>query len=398
LGPVVVLLLLAAASAADAAELRVVRSRHYTLHSDLEIPLLVDVGRRMDAMYEEYSRRLSDFELRDDKRPLDAFLFTYKEDYAVFTGGRHQNTGGVFLPGKNQLAAFLGGQRDTLRRTLQHEAFHQFAYKALGQNMPIWLNEGMAQLFEEAIYTGEAFMMGQVPPRRVRQLQNDVEKNRLSPMRTLMGLSPEQWATNLARDQSAGTTQYNQAWAIVHYMAYGDQGRNGVKLVALLRDLGNRKNPKIAFADAYGSDLETFSAAFMNHAMTIQATAEATLLDHHDVLADLLAQLGDKGKRFNNVADFRKHVDAAKYRLQYTRGDVTWVANVAEYFRDGTGQPFPREYLYLEVREGAPLPDLVFRHPEYRIGARARFYTYEGKIEHEVIAEPGNGRLTAAGQ
>src|SRR4051794_41035506 len=94
------LLLVLLVGDAGAADLRVVRSRHYTIHSDLEIPLLVDVGRRMDAMYDEYMRRLSDFELRDDKRPMDAFLFTYKEDYAIFTGGRHQNTGGVFLPGK----------------------------------------------------------------------------------------------------------------------------------------------------------------------------------------------------------------------------------------------------------------------------------------------------------
>jgi len=32
----------------------------------------------------------------------------------------------------DQLVAYLEGQRDTLRRTLQHEAFHQFAYKATG--------------------------------------------------------------------------------------------------------------------------------------------------------------------------------------------------------------------------------------------------------------------------
>ena len=47
--------------------------------------------------------------------------------------------GGMFLPGRNLLAAFLEGQgRQQLRRTLQHEAFHQFAYNAISPDLPIW--------------------------------------------------------------------------------------------------------------------------------------------------------------------------------------------------------------------------------------------------------------------
>src|SRR5205085_11749385 len=131
-------------------ELRQVQSTYCLIHSDLGNELIYDLGMRMDAMYAEYSRRMSDFDLREDRKPLDVYLFGGKGDYLRFTNSRYLHTGGVFMPGKNQLAAFLEGQRDTLRRTLQHEAFHQFAYKAMGNNLPIWLNEGMAQLFEEA--------------------------------------------------------------------------------------------------------------------------------------------------------------------------------------------------------------------------------------------------------
>src|SRR6266567_889582 len=154
-------------------ELRTVQSKYYLLHSDLDDALLYDLGTRMDAMYAEYSRRLSDFDLKEDRKPLDAYLFAKKGDYTTFTDSRYLHTGGIFMAGKNQLAAYLEGQRDTLRRTLQHEAFHQFAYKAIGANIPIWLNEGMAQLFEEAIWTGDGFLMNQVPPRRIRQLESD---------------------------------------------------------------------------------------------------------------------------------------------------------------------------------------------------------------------------------
>ena len=61
-----------------------------------------------------------------------------------------KNTGGVFMSGRNLLASFLGDLgRDSLRRTLQHEAFHQFAHTVISPDTPVWLNEGLAQVFEE---------------------------------------------------------------------------------------------------------------------------------------------------------------------------------------------------------------------------------------------------------
>lgn len=376
-------------------ELGRVKTKYYLIHSDLDDALIADLGTRMDAMYAEYSRRMSDFDLRADQKPLDVYLFNYKKDYTDFTGAKYLNTGGVFIAGKNQLAAYLEGQRDTLRRTLQHEAFHQFAYKAIGTNLPIWLNEGMAQLFEEAIWTGEGFLMNQVPPRRIRQLQNDVRNNKLLPMKMLITLSPEKWAAHLSADAALGSTQYNQTWAMVHYMAYGDGGRNGAKLVSLLKALGKGQDADDAFRESFGQNLESFRAGFENHALALEPTAEAGLIDRHEVLADLLGQLNDRGKKFNTVLEYRKMVEVMRYRLRYTRGQVTWTAEPASYFRDAAGVAFGADQLYFDFRASAPLPDLVFHHPSSRIGLRARFYKDGEKIGHEVLVEGARGTSTA---
>src|SRR4051794_14487465 len=66
-----------------------VQSKYYLIHSDLDDALVLDLGRRMDAMYDEYSRRMSDFELRPDAKPLDVYLFNKKADYADFTQNRY---------------------------------------------------------------------------------------------------------------------------------------------------------------------------------------------------------------------------------------------------------------------------------------------------------------------
>src|SRR5258706_3612538 len=376
-------------------ELRAVQSKYYLLHSDLDDDLLYDLGTRMDAMYAEYSRRLSDFDLKESQKPLDAFLSAKKNDYTVFTTSRYLHTGGIFIAGKNQLASYLEGQRDTLRRTLQHEAFHQFAYKAIGANIPIWLNEGMAQLFEEAIWTGDAFLMNQVPPRRIRQLQSDIENNNLLSLKILINMSPEKWSDNLAGDPAVGSTQYNQAWAIVHYMAYGDGGKNGARLVTLLKALSKGQEPETAFRDSFGGNLHPFRARFENYALALQPTAEAALIDRHDVLADLCGQLSTQGKNFPTVLEFRKAVEVMKYRLRYTRGEVSWTAEPATYFRDSAGVAFTADQLYFEPRKSAPLPDLVFNHPASRIALRGRFFKNGEKIEHEVLVEPAHASATA---
>ncbi len=160
-------------------------TNHYRIRTDVDPGLAADLGHRMDVMFEEYSRRLVDFSPSDSDRLFNVYVFEHRDEYLDYTHHLFPNTGGIFIAGRS-LAAFLEGQGpDQLRRTLQHEAFHQFAYSAIGKNLPVWLNEGLAQVFEEGIYDGRVFRIGQVPPRRVRQLQYDVDHNKLIDFQTL---------------------------------------------------------------------------------------------------------------------------------------------------------------------------------------------------------------------
>src|SRR5947207_3938805 len=186
-------LLLAFAPSA-AAQMRQKEIGHYIVHTDVDSELARDLARRLDAMYEEYARRLVEFAPpHPDQQKFEVYIFAKRADYLKFTDNRFPNTGGIFMSERNTLAAMLEGQgRDALRRTLQHEAFHQFAYSAIGPNLPVWLNEGLAQIFEEGIYDGRDFRIGQIPPRRVRQLQSDIEQRQLFEFRSFMALSDKQ--------------------------------------------------------------------------------------------------------------------------------------------------------------------------------------------------------------
>ncbi|MCC6423495.1 MAG: DUF1570 domain-containing protein [Phycisphaerales bacterium] len=367
--------------------------RHYLIHSALDKPLSLELASRLDAMYEEYDRRLAEFLQNQPRQKLEVYLFQNREDYQAFTGITHENSGGVFIPSRRLLAAYLNNQgRDALRRTLQHEAFHQFADQTLGPNLPAWLNEGLAQVFEEGLWTGRGFLIGQIPPRRIRQLQSDIAAGRLIDFEQFMALTPRQWTQNLA-DRERATTQYNQAWAMTQMLIYATDTTGKPlyrpRLIEMLRILHSGTDGTEAFAQAFSRNYKGFQDRLVEYARTLQPTPEARWIERQNVMADLLVELYARGKSFTDIESFRQAVAEGRYRMNYAKGDVQWSSDedALGYFADDQGRRFSRHDLYFSNRVGAPIADLVCRRSD-TVRLRTRFALNNGQIEHETELEP----------
>jgi hypothetical protein len=384
-------LALLAAARVEAGQLRTLRSAHYLVHTDLEQSLAEELAKRLDAMHDEYARRLVDFTVPHPDAKFEVYLFARRDDFMRLTQNRYPNAGGVFMAGRNLLAGYLEGQgRDGMRRIIQHEAFHQFAFTAISRDLPIWLNEGMAQYFEEGIWTGTHFTFGQVPPRRLRQLQHDRTKKQLMPFRTMLAMTEKEWEKGLISDAARGATQYNQAWAMTHFLVHGANGgdRYRPRLIDMLKRIHAGTPAPDAFTEAFSRNVEGFQARFEEFAAALAATPEATLIERQGVLADLLTESARLGRRYDHVAAFREDVIATGARMRYTKGQIRWETSpdVRVYFADLENRPFEPNELYFDRRGTSPLPDLVCRGT----GAtrlRTRFYTVGDRIEHEVLCE-----------
>ena len=127
-------------------------------------------------MYEQYVSAMSQFKPAADAPALPVYLFAKRARYMAFTHyvlwSKHRRNvlrqrASLPSPPSSKARAATPSAR-----TLQHEAFSpvRLLSPSWCKNLPIWLNEGLAQLFEEGIWTGKSFMMGQIPPRRIRQL------------------------------------------------------------------------------------------------------------------------------------------------------------------------------------------------------------------------------------
>lgn len=392
----IILLLLLICTTGSAAELRTLRSVHYLVHTDLERSLAEDLANRLDAMHNEYAQRLVGFGAVDASEKFEVYLFARRDDYMRLTGNRFPNTGGIFMPRRNLLAAYLEDQGcDGLRRSIQHEAFHQFAFAAIGPNVPTWLNEGMAQYFEEGIWIGTNFTFGHVPPRRLRQLQHDVKQKQIVPFATMLATTDDEWQSTLTTNADRGATQYNQSWAMTHFLVHGANGnvRYRPRLIHMLKRIHAGRSAPEAFAEAFSSNVAGFQSRFEEFAAALQATPLATMIERQTVLADLLIESARAGRRFSDVRAFREDVIATNAQLRYAKGQLRWQTSpdARVYFADLDNRLFEPNELYFDYRGTSPLPDLVCRGTGTgeRTRLRTRFHDAGGgRIEHEVLCEP----------
>lgn len=373
------------------AQMRVGDTKNYRLRTDIDPRLADDLAWRMDALFAEYRTRLINFSPPGSSR-FDVYVFNKKDDYTKLTDGKFPNSGGVFIGSRNLLAAYFEGQgRDQLRRTLQHEAFHQFAHSAISPKLPPWVNEGLAQVFEEGLWVGKRIMIGQIPPRRTRQLTHDLRDGRFVPFRDFISLTEEEWNRTF-KDAPTASAQYNQAWAMCHFLVFATddsgQPRYRQRFLGMLNAIHKGASGERAFVDNFSNNIDGFEDRFMEFTRQLQPTREATYIEYQGILADMVILLAQENRRFDEVDSLRTFLTSEGTRLRYVKGSMQWSTNTdpAAYFRDASGRLMTREQFRFVPRAGAPFPDIVCK-PADNLTLRTLFHDGPGKVDHETLVE-----------
>ena len=118
---------------------------YYFMHTDLSGEAALEAAARMTKMAEEYHARTRDFS-GDIREKLDFYLFKNPDDYMA-AGGKPGSAG--FFAGDRLLAIASNDIDGETWHVVQHEGFHQFAHAVIGGELPIWVNEGLADYFGE---------------------------------------------------------------------------------------------------------------------------------------------------------------------------------------------------------------------------------------------------------
>ena len=261
---VVIAVLTGPAGAGDGDALRF-SSRFYDITTDLERDDAATVAEHMDAVHAEYARRFSGFGKRNGEA-LRLWVFRDRDGYTEFLASHGidgTGSGGMFFrrSSASGLVSYLEDRpMDSMLETLRHEGMHQFTYQRIGDDLPVWLNEGMAEWFGYALRTRTGFAMGLADPRAVARLKAAAETERLLPFADLLRMPHATWNERVRTGE--GSVQYDQAWSVVQFLVYAERGRYEGMLMTLLRQLWSGVDAERAIAQTFGTDLGPMEAAW----------------------------------------------------------------------------------------------------------------------------------------
>lgn len=223
-------------------------TRYYMLYTDLDDEAVREIKHRIDFMAEAYNERLQGVGTGAVTRRLPFYLFSRAEDY--LRAGGAVGTAGVFMRAANGDAKLMAiapkGDPEFSWHVIQHEGFHQFVDAVIGGDVPVWVNEGLAEYFGHARFTGDGYITGVIPGERLRRLKLLLQQESIRPLEVMMQILPRDWNAELS------ILNYDQAWSMVHFLAHGDNGRYAAPFTSFLRDVSSGKRREQAWKDNFG--------------------------------------------------------------------------------------------------------------------------------------------------
>jgi hypothetical protein len=334
-------------------KLTVYRSKHYRIFTNLSQRETVPYGRHMDALFEQYDKRFSGLgDKQIERMPL--YLFETEQQYNRFLQEHDidaTHSGGMFFV-THQLQGLATWTNSRSRRktfeVLQHEGFHQFAWHAIGPNLPVWLNEGLAQYFEHAVLDEDGRMsLGLTSRARIERVQAAIERGDALPTITLMRITGKQWANVLRNNPDRANLLYAQSWSLAYFLIHSSEGEHQPKLLDYLKRLAKGDRPDDALLMAFGKDgLTPLAEKWRTFALSQQTDEITEASERLAFLGTGLRILAEQGVAMpEDLDELKDTLQEFGFKLRRSEMGVTrsFSANQApmfRYSRDGSERAF----------------------------------------------------------
>jgi len=275
----------------------------YLIHTNLTSTETRLYGRHMDAVFAEYQRRFEHLG-GGGGETMPLYLFRTQQQFVGFLGShgiRAQNTSGMFFvqPSVRGLATWTQGK--SLSKTfavLQHEGFHQFAHVYFGHGLPVWLNEGIAQYFEDGVFAKGKMELGIANGRRIETVRWALKNGKQIDFDDLLNMTDEQWKQRVVSGHESGSLLYAQSWSIVFFLIHGEKGRYKKAFEDYLRQVADGVRNDDAFRSAFRtSDTAPFRRRWVKFAMQVKPDALNTALRRMEFLGEGLRLLHERRTR-----------------------------------------------------------------------------------------------------
>jgi tetratricopeptide (TPR) repeat protein len=246
---------------------RSVRTNHLFVIGNADPENLRRVAVWLEYFHGAFARLVSR-NVIDSSTPTTVIVFRDDASFTPFKPlyqGRPTAVSGYFLPGDdvNYIALSLDPRGDPYGT-----AFHEYVHLHVKDNIPgapLWLNEGLAELYESLQFSGSDALLG-APNHNFIYLR----QGELLPLKTLFSIGTDSPHYN---EQDKAGIFYGESWALVHYLMLGDRARQD-QFRQFLQRVGRGDDAAKAIEGAYGITIDTLEEELRSYIRRGNITAQ----------------------------------------------------------------------------------------------------------------------------
>jgi len=161
---------------------------------------------------------------------------------------------GYFLPtsDKNYILIRLDAEQQHPYATVYHEYTH-LQFRSAGEWMPIWLNEGMAEFFQNTDVQNKEVFLGQPSSDDILYLR----QQRIIPLPVLFKVDAN---SPYYHEENKGSVFYSESWALTHFLLVSDREKGTSHVSDYMTLMSHHEDPVVAAQKAFG-DLKQLQSA-----------------------------------------------------------------------------------------------------------------------------------------
>lgn len=231
------------------------------------------VNQFMNQMLQQYSRYFSNWSLKANARVI---VFSNAEDFRAYAivpaASVHGGLAGYCHlktdEDGNTFYELVTYEHDNLWQVLAHEGFHQFLGYELGLEVPVWLNEGMAQYFETSYIAYGRLRTGLVSQSKLRAAQSLYRTGQALPVSELLQMDRTTFYAN-------AQVTYPMSWALVYYLMTRDgSSYTNSRFRHYLQDLKFNRDGIASFQQRFGRDSYQWESDFQRYILRLQPQSQ----------------------------------------------------------------------------------------------------------------------------
>ncbi len=239
-------------------------SKHYAIASDMDRATCQQLATVLEDSYAFFARTIGP--ISDARSHMRVYVFSGKQAYFDYCkdllGDAMHSTQGLFSAELAQLLFWNAVDREEFVQVARHEGFHQYLSELVDE-VPVWLNEGLARYFETLRKEKGRWIAGAVPDSSRSTLRELEDATPWLPLAELFRMDDAVFYGQNAE------VWYAYAWCVIHTLAEGTTADRKL-FDALIAKLGRGVDGEVAVRETFeGVDLAELLDRVRAHAASL---------------------------------------------------------------------------------------------------------------------------------